>query len=83
LYSKNGGRRDLPIARAVQLRQAAPRNEEQLTGSAMYQPEAYSIALLFMVITMLCWGSWVNTMKLTPGYLLGVGSIAIAPTVTR
>ncbi|MFZ0276898.1 MAG: GRP family sugar transporter [Candidatus Sulfotelmatobacter sp.] len=34
----------------------------------MYQPEAYSIALLFMVTTMLCWGSWANTMKLTPGY---------------
>ena len=24
----------------------------------MYQPEAYGIALLFMVISMLCWGSW-------------------------
>ena len=34
----------------------------------MYQPEAYGIALLFMIISMLCWGSWANTMKLTPGY---------------
>jgi glucose uptake protein len=34
----------------------------------MYQPEAYFAALLFMVISMLCWGSWANTMKLTPGY---------------
>ncbi len=34
----------------------------------MYQPEAYGIALLFMVISMLCWGSWANTMKLTPGF---------------
>jgi glucose uptake protein len=34
----------------------------------MYQPEAYSAALLFMVTSMLCWGSWANTMKLTPGY---------------
>jgi glucose uptake protein len=34
----------------------------------MYQPEAYAIALLFMVGSMLCWGSWANTMKLTPGY---------------
>ena len=34
----------------------------------MYQPEAYGIALLFMFISMLCWGSWANTMKLTPGY---------------
>jgi glucose uptake protein len=35
----------------------------------MYQPEAYSIALLFMVGSMLSWGSWANTMmKLTPGW---------------
>jgi hypothetical protein len=34
----------------------------------MYQPEAYGIALLFMVGSMLCWGSWANTMKLTPGW---------------
>jgi glucose uptake protein len=34
----------------------------------MYQPEAYAIALSFMIVSMLCWGSWANTMKLTPGY---------------
>jgi glucose uptake protein len=34
----------------------------------MYQPEAYGVALLFMVGSMLCWGSWANTMKLAPGY---------------
>ena len=34
----------------------------------MYQPETYAIALLFMIVTMLCWGSWANTLKLTPGY---------------
>jgi glucose uptake protein len=34
----------------------------------MYQPEAYWIALLFMITSMLCWGSWANTMKLTPGW---------------
>src|ERR1700732_4427631 len=38
------------------------------TGRAMYQPEAYGIALLFMIGSMLCWGSWANTMKLTPGW---------------
>ena len=32
----------------------------------MYQPEAYSLVLLFMVISMVCWGSWANTMKLAP-----------------
>jgi glucose uptake protein len=34
----------------------------------MYQPEAYGIALLLMVVSMLCWGSWANTVKLCPGY---------------
>lgn len=34
----------------------------------MYQPEAYGIALLFMFTSMLCWGSWANTTKLTPGW---------------
>jgi glucose uptake protein len=34
----------------------------------MYQPQTYGIALFFMIVTMLCWGSWANTLKLTPGY---------------
>ncbi len=34
----------------------------------MYQPETYVIALLFMILTMFCWGSWANTVKLCPGY---------------
>jgi glucose uptake protein len=34
----------------------------------MYQPETYVIALLFMLLSMACWGSWANTMKLTPGW---------------
>src|SRR5258708_13357166 len=34
----------------------------------MYQPETYGLALLFMILSMLCWGSWANTMKLCPGY---------------
>ena len=34
----------------------------------MYQPEAYAITLLFMVGSMLCWGLWANTMKLSPGW---------------
>ena len=34
----------------------------------MYQPEAYFAALGFMIISMICWGSWANTLKLTPGY---------------
>jgi glucose uptake protein len=34
----------------------------------MYQPESYGIALLLMLTSMVCWGSWANTMKLTPGW---------------
>jgi glucose uptake protein len=34
----------------------------------MYQPQSYAIALSFMLISMLCWGSWANTVKLCPGY---------------
>jgi glucose uptake protein len=34
----------------------------------VYQPETYVVALSFMVVTMLCWGSWANTIKLCPGY---------------
>jgi glucose uptake protein len=34
----------------------------------MYLPQSYQVALLFMISSMLCWGSWANTMKLCPGY---------------
>lgn len=34
----------------------------------MYLPHDYQIALLFMIFSMLCWGSWANAMKLCPGY---------------
>ncbi len=34
----------------------------------MFQPDNYAIALAMMVTTMICWGSWANMMKLTPGW---------------
>jgi len=34
----------------------------------VYQPQAYCIVLLFMLASMLCWGSWANSMKLCPEY---------------
>jgi len=34
----------------------------------MYQPEMYGIALSFMILSMLCWGSWANMLKLCPGF---------------
>ena len=34
----------------------------------MYQPEIYEVVLIFMLVSMLCWGSWANTLKLCPGF---------------
>jgi glucose uptake protein len=34
----------------------------------MLLPETYPAALCLTVLTMLCWGSWANTLKLCPGY---------------
>ncbi|HTB96716.1 MAG TPA: GRP family sugar transporter [Terracidiphilus sp.] len=34
----------------------------------MYLPETYQAALILMLTSMLCWGSWANTLKLCPGY---------------
>jgi glucose uptake protein len=34
----------------------------------VYQPESYAITLSFMLASMLCWGSWANSVKFAPGY---------------
>lgn len=34
----------------------------------MFLPETYPAALALMILTMLCWGSWANTLKLCPQY---------------
>lgn len=34
----------------------------------MFLPQSYGVALLFMIGSMLCWGSWANSIKLCPGY---------------
>jgi len=31
----------------------------------MFIPQIYSVALVMMILSMLCWGSWANTQKLT------------------
>ena len=33
-----------------------------------FLPETYSAQLAFMLLSMICWGSWANTIKLTPGW---------------
>lgn len=37
-------------------------------ATGMFVPETYQAALLLMLLSMLCWGSWANTLKLCPGY---------------
>ena len=32
----------------------------------MFHPESYSIAILLMILSMICWGSWANALKFTP-----------------
>jgi glucose uptake protein len=34
----------------------------------MYLPETYQAALVLMLVSMLCWGSWANTLKLCPDF---------------
>jgi glucose uptake protein len=34
----------------------------------LFQAQTYAVALSLMLVTMVCWGSWANTMKLCPGY---------------
>jgi glucose uptake protein len=34
----------------------------------MFLPETYLAALFLMLLSMFCWGSWANTLKLCPGY---------------
>jgi glucose uptake protein len=34
----------------------------------MMIPATYQFALFLMILSMLCWGSWANTLKLCPGY---------------
>jgi glucose uptake protein len=36
----------------------------------MYTPESSTIALLLIVVSMLCWGSWPNLLKALPGWRL-------------
>jgi glucose uptake protein len=34
----------------------------------MYLPEQYGVVLGLMIVSMLCWGSWANTLKLCPRF---------------
>jgi glucose uptake protein len=34
----------------------------------MLLPATYQAALFLMILSMMCWGSWANTLKLCPGY---------------
>ena len=52
----------------------------------MFIIESYSTAIIFCFITMLCWGSWANTQKLSPtwrfelfywDYVVGIGLFTV------
>jgi glucose uptake protein len=34
----------------------------------VFIPQTYQAALLLMILSMICWGSWANTLKLAPGF---------------
>jgi glucose uptake protein len=34
----------------------------------MFPPETYQVTLALMILSMLCWGSWANTLKLCPRF---------------
>src|SRR5665213_550718 len=34
----------------------------------MFEPKTYVVQLALMIASMCCWGSWANTLKLTPGW---------------
>src|ERR1700678_2409374 len=34
------------------------------TGGTLFTPHTYPMALLLMMLSMLCWGSWANTQKI-------------------
>ncbi|MEO6288621.1 MAG: multidrug DMT transporter permease, partial [Ginsengibacter sp.] len=40
---------------------------QKINDTAMFIIENYSTAIIFCIITMLCWGSWANTQKLAAG----------------
>ncbi|UFH57986.1 GRP family sugar transporter [Spirosoma sp. KNUC1025] len=58
----------------------------------MFIIESYGTAVLFCVVTMLCWGSWANTQKLSAGnwrfelfywdYVLGIAGLALLLALT-
>jgi glucose uptake protein len=57
----------------------------------MFLPETYRAALFLMILSMLCWGSWANTLKLCPrfrfqlfywDYVIGLAAGAILWGVT-
>lgn len=58
----------------------------------MFIIESYGTAVLFCIVTMLCWGSWANTQKLSAGnwrfelfywdYVLGIVGLALLLAIT-
>src|ERR1700735_4709761 len=51
------------VARIVPTRNVADGGHRK--GSAVFTPQTYGLALLLMTLSMLCWGTWANTQKIT------------------
>src|SRR5271168_2346855 len=47
-----------------QIRKQSRTTQKRQTGGALFTPHTYPAALLLMMLSMLCWGSWANTQKI-------------------
>src|SRR5215470_20128130 len=50
------------------LAKLAGRRADKIEGDTMYTPQSLSIALLMMISSAICWGSWANTYKGVKNY---------------
>src|ERR1700690_1553670 len=51
------------VARIVPTRNVADGGHRK--GSAVFTPQTYGLALFLMTLSMLCWGTWADTQKIT------------------
>jgi glucose uptake protein len=64
----SGGARDVHAKRSRSVDQVSGNDGIEFLGGFMYVPTAFGIALIMMVTSTICWGSWANTFKLTRNY---------------
>ncbi len=52
----------------VSVGSSLPSNERIVDGDAMFTPHSLAVALLMMITSAICWGSWANTYKGVKNY---------------